>query len=374
MDFSFSEEQTLLRNSLSRYLADKYAYEVWRKFTRDEEGRDPAHWRQFAEMGLLAAPLPEAHGGLGGGAIESMVVMEEFGRALVVEPFVPTVVVGGGLLMNAGGALADAWLPKIAAGETMMAFAFAEAQGRFNLADLATTAKKQGEIYVLQGRKAVVLAAPWADQLIVTARTGGSQREAQGVSVFLVEKGAKGVSSRDYAAMSGLKASDIVFENAPARLIGEEGMALPLLEAVIDRAIAAHLAEATGAMAMLMNATVDYARTRKQFGQPIGKFQVLQHRMVDMHIAQEQARSACLMANLKLDAPDGARAISAAKAAVGKYARAVAEGAVQVHGGIGMTDELNVGHYFKRLVLLETLYGSPDHHLRRMAKLDTEAQ
>ena len=283
MDFSFSEEQTLLRNSLSRYLADNYAYEDWRKFTRDGEGRDPAHWRQFAEMGLLAAPLPEALGGLGGGAIESLVVMEEFGRALVVEPFVPTVVIAGGLLAKAGGPLAEEWLPRIAAGETIMAFAFAEAQGRFNLADLTTTAKKQGDQYVLQGQKSVVLAAPWADHFIVTARTGGSRRETAGVSAFLVEKNAKGVSSRDYAVMSGLRASDIIFENAPARLIGDEDAALPLLEAIVDRAIAAHLAEATGAVAVLMGATVEYAKTRKQFGQPIGKFQVLQHRMVDMY-------------------------------------------------------------------------------------------
>jgi alkylation response protein AidB-like acyl-CoA dehydrogenase len=374
MDFSLSEEQTLLRNSLSRYLADNYSFEDWRKFTREGDGRDPAHWRQFAEMGLFAAPLPEAQGGLGGGALESMVVMEEFGRALVVEPFVPTVVIAGGLLGSAGGALAEEWLPKIASGETVMAFAFAEAQGRFDLADLTSTAKKQGDGYVVSGQKSVALGVPWADQLIVTARTGGSQRDAQGVSVFLVEKNAEGVSSRDYAVIGGLRASDIIFENAPARLIGEADAALPVLERVVDRAIAAHLAEATGAMAMLMAATVEYAKTRKQFGQPIGKFQVLQHRMVDMHIAQEQAQSASLMANLKLDEADGARAVSAAKAAVGKYARAVAESAVQIHGGIGMTDELSVGHYFKRLVLLETLYGSPDHHLRRMAKLDSEAQ
>jgi alkylation response protein AidB-like acyl-CoA dehydrogenase len=301
-----------------------------------------------------------------------MVVMEEFGRALVLEPFVPTAVIGGGLLVKTGGALADEWLPRIAAGETVMAFAFAEAQGRFNLADLTTTAKKQGGSYLLEGRKSVVLAAPWADQLIVTARTGGAQRETAGVSVFLVEKSAKGVSCRDYVVMSGLRASEIAFENAPAHLIGDDGAALPLLEAIVDRAIAAHLAEATGAIAMLMNATVEYAKTRKQFGQPIGKFQVLQHRVVDMHIAQEQAQSAGLMANLKLGAPDGARAVSAAKAAVGKYARTVSEGAVQIHGGIGMTDELNVGHYFKRLVLLETLYGAPDHHLRRMATLDSQ--
>jgi alkylation response protein AidB-like acyl-CoA dehydrogenase len=370
MDFSFSEEQVLLRNSLSRYLGDHYTYEDWRKFTHLVDGRDPAHWRQFAEMGLLAAPLPEAQGGLGGGAIESMLVMEEFGRALVVEPFVPTVVIGGGLLAQTGGALAKEVLPKIATGEAVMAFAFAEMQGRYNLADLTTTAKKQGDTYILNGQKSVVLGAPWADTLIVTARSGGSRREAQGVCVFLVEKAAAGVSARDYAVMSGLRASEVTFEDAPGHLIGNEGAMLPLLETVVDRAIGAHLAEASGAIAVLVGATTEYAKTRKQFGQPIGKFQVLQHRMVDMFIAQQQAQSASLMANLKLDDADSARAVSAAKAAVGKYARAVAEGAVQIHGGIGMTDELAVGHYFKRLVLLETLYGSPDHHLRRMAALD----
>lgn len=369
MDFSFSEEQTLLRNSLSRYLAENYSYEDWRKFTRAPEGRDPGHWKQFAELGLFAASLPEEFGGLGGGAVESMVVMEEFGRALVVEPFVPTVVIAGGLLVEDRGAMAKEMLPKIAAGETVIAFAFAEPQSRYDLADIATTAKKQGDLYLLNGKKSVVLAAPWADRLIVTARTGGGQREEQGVSVFLVEKSAKGISAQDYAAMSGVRASDIVFENAPARLIGAEGNALASLNRVVDHAIAAHLAETLGAMTVLMSATVEYAKTRKQFGQPIGKFQVLQHRMADMFIAVEQARSASLMANLKLGDADSARAVSAAKAAVGKYAKQVGESAVQVHGGIGMTDELNVGHYFKRLMLLETLYGSRDHHLRRMASL-----
>ena len=369
MDFSFTEEQTLLRNSLSRYLADNYSYEAWRKFTRAPEGRDPGHWKQFAELGLFAAPLPEEFGGLSGGPVESMVVMEEFGRALVVEPFVPTVVIAGGLLAQAGGALAEEMLPKIAAGQTIIAFAFAEPQSRYNLADIATTAKKQGDGYVLNGKKSVVLAAPWADHLVVTARTGGGQREEQGVSVFLVEKSAKSISTLDYAAMSGIRASDIVFENAPARLIGAEGQAFAPLNGVVDRAIAAHLAETLGAIAVLMSATVDYAKTRKQFGQPIGKFQVLQHRMVDMYIAEQQSRSASLMANLKLGDADSARAVSAAKAAVGKYAKQVGESAVQVHGGIGMTDELNVGHYFKRLMLLETLYGSRDYHLRRLTAL-----
>ena len=342
----------------------------WRKFTRTPEGRDPAHWRQFAELGLFAAPLPEDYGGLGGGPVDTMVVMEEFGRALVVEPFVPTVVIGGGLLAGTGGPLSEEFLPKIAGGETVMAFAFAEARSRYNLADLTTTATKEGDGYVLNGRKSVVLAAPWSDHLIVTARTGGGQREHKGISLFLVKTDAKGVARRDYVVMSGLRASEISFENTPARLLGEEGESLPLLETVVDHAIAAHLAEAVGAMGVLERATVEYAKTRKQFGQPIGKFQVLQHRMVDMFIALEQAQSASLMANLKLKDPDGARAVSAAKAALGQYGRMVGESAVQIHGGIGMTDELAVGHYFKRLTLLETLYGSPDHHLRRMAALD----
>jgi alkylation response protein AidB-like acyl-CoA dehydrogenase len=367
MDFSFSEEQTLLRNSLSRYLAENYSYEDWRKFTRSPEGRDPSHWRQFAELGLFAAPLPEAFGGLSGGAVESMVVMEEFGRALVVEPFVPTVVVAGGLLAQADSVLAEEFLPKIAGGQTIIAFAFAEPQGRYNLADLATSAKKQGEHYLLNGQKSVVLGAPWADKLIVTARTGGERREEKGVSVFLVEKSTPSIATRDYAVMSGLRASDLSFDNTPARLIGEEGNAHPLVEAVVNRAIAAHLAEALGAIGVLLQATVEYAKTRKQFGQPIGKFQVLQHRMVDMFIAQQQAQSASLMANLKLDDRDGARSVSAAKAAVAKYAKQVGESAIQIHGGIGMTDELNVGHYVKRLALLELLYGSRDHHLRRTA-------
>ena len=369
MDFSFTEEQTLLRNSLSRYLADNYSFEDWRKFTHAPEGRDPNHWRQFAELGLFAAPLPEAFGGLGGGPVESMVVMEEFGRALVVEPFVPTVVIAGGLLAKSAGAPAEEFIPKIAGGETIIAFAFAEAQSRYNLADISTAAKKQGDSYILNGQKSVVLGARWADHLIVTARTGGGRREEKGVSVFLVDKAAKGVTARDYAVMSGLRASEISFENAPARLIGEEGASFTALESVVDHAIAAHLAEALGAIAVLMSATVEYAKTRKQFGQPIGKFQVLQHRMVDMFIAQQQAQSASLMANLKLGDADGARAVSAAKAALGKYAKQVGESAVQIHGGIGMTDELNVGHYFKRLTMLEMLYGSRDFHLRRMAAL-----
>lgn len=376
MDFNFTEEQTLLRNSVQRYLADNYKFEDWRKFTRSEAGRDPKHWAQFAELGLLAAPIPEEHGGLGGDALSSLIIMEEFGGALVIEPYIPTVVIGGGFL-NYGGsdALKGEWLPKIAGGETIMAFAFAESSGRFNLADLTTTAKKQGANFILNGQKAVVIGAPWADQLIVTARTSGGRRDSKGISVFLVDKKTRDVSTRDYPTVDSTRASEITFENVevPAsRLIGELDNGLPLIERVIDDAIAAHSAEATGAMKMLVDATVEYSKTRKQFGVPIGKFQALQHRMVDMFVNHQQSISITLMVTLKLGESEVERkmAASAAKAHIGKAGAFVGQSAVQIHGGMGMTDELNVGHYFKRLTTIDTLYGNVDHHLRRYATLD----
>jgi pimeloyl-CoA dehydrogenase small subunit len=375
MDFSFTEEQTLLRNSVSKYLADNYKFEDWRKFARSDAGRDPKHWKQFAELGLFAAALPEDHGGLGGGPVESMIIMEEFGKALVVEPYLSTVVVGGGFLKHGGAdAQKSEWLGKIAAGETMIAFAFAEPKGRYNLADLTTTAKKQGGNYVLNGQKAVVLGAPWADTLIVTARSAGGQRDRNGVSVFLVDKKAKGVSTRDYPTVDAQRASEVTFENVEvpaANLIGQADAGLPLVEKVVDEAIAAVCADASGGMKVLVDTTVEYSKTRKQFGVPIGKFQVLQHRMVDMFVQYEQSVSITLMVTLKLGESDAerAKAASAAKVTIGKAGRYVGQQAVQIHGGIGMTDELNVGHYFKRLALADTLFGNTDHHLKRYAAL-----
>ncbi|HEY6578047.1 MAG TPA: acyl-CoA dehydrogenase family protein [Rhizomicrobium sp.] len=374
MDFAYSEEQELLKNSVTRFLSDNYTFETFRKVSR-EPGWRPECWNQFAEMGLLGAALPEAHGGLGGGAVETMIVMEAFGRALVVEPYVPTVVIGGGLL-RAGGSEAQKqeWLPKIAAGEAIFAFAFAEPQGRYNLADLATTAKKQGVGYLLNGQKAVVIGAPFADRLIVTARTAGGRRDEKGVSVFLVDRRAKGVSARDYATVDGLRASEIAFENVelPAdSLVGAPDEALPLIEQITDEAIAAHCAEALGAMRVLHGSTVEYSKTRKQFGMPIGKFQVLQHRMVDMFMQVEQAASMTLMVTLKLggSATERRKAASAAKVQIGKAGRFVGQEAVQIHGGMGMTDELALGHYFKRVTMIDALYGNVDHHLKRYASL-----
>ena len=374
MDFSFTEEQTLLRNTVQSLLSDKYDFDTRRKVAKSADGWRPEIWAQFAELGLLAAPFSEEQGGLGGGAIETMIVMEEFGRHLVIEPFVETVVIAGGFLREGGSAAQqEAHIPGIIGGETVWAFAYAEPQGRYNLADLTTTAKKDGSGYVINGYKAVVLGAPWAQKLIVTARTSGGQRDRDGVSVFIVDKSAAGVSTRDYPTVDGRRASEITFENVKVdadALIGAEGKGLPLVEKITDQAIAALSAEAIGCMKELNTATVEYCKTRKQFGVPIGKFQVLQHRMVDMFMAYEQSVSMTYMVNLKLDENDAERtkAAAGAKVQIGKAGRYVGQQAVQLHGGMGMTDELNVGHYFKRLTMIDTQFGNVDYQLKRYSE------
>ena len=379
MDFSFSEEQTLLRNTVQAFLQDKYDFETRRKIAKTPEGWRPDYWQQFAELGLLAAPFPEELGGLGGGHIETMIVMEEFGRFLVVEPYVETVVLAGGLIADLGSdAQKEALIPGIVGGETVWTFAYAEPQGRFNLADLTTTAKKDGDGYVLNGYKCVVMAAPWADKLIVSARTSGGQRDKDGVSLFIVDKSADGVSTRDYPTVDGRRASEVTLENVKVgadALLGEEGKALPAIEKVTDFAIGALCAEAVGNMKELNDATVEYCKTRKQFGVPIGKFQVLQHRMVDMFMAYEQSVSMTYMVNMKLDesAEERAKAAAGAKVQIGKAGRFVAQQAVQLHGGMGMTDELNVGHYFKRLTMIDTQFGNVDYQLKRYSTVSEAA-
>jgi alkylation response protein AidB-like acyl-CoA dehydrogenase len=332
------------------------------------------NWATFAELGLLAAPFTEDQGGLGGGPIETMIIMEEFGRGLVVEPFLGTVVLGGGFLRHgASKAQQEKYIPEIIEGKRVLAFAFAEPQGRYNLADLAVTAKKSGAGYTLNGHKAVVIGAPWADTLVVTARTSGGQRDAKGVSVFIVDKKTKGISCRDYPTVDGLRASEITFENVAVgadALIGEIDNGLPLVERVVDEGIAALSAEAIGSMKVLNDMTVEYCKTRKQFGVPIGKFQVLQHRMVDMFMNYEQSVSITYMVTLKLneDAAERRKAASAAKVQIGKAGRFIGQQAVQLHGGMGMTDELAVGHYFKRLTMIDTMFGNVDYHLRRYSE------
>lgn len=372
MDFNFSDEQNMLRDSIAKFAAAEYEFEKRRAALKSEDGWKK-NWAAFAELGLLAAPLPEEYGGLGGGPVDVMVVMEEFGKALVVEPYLQTVVLGGGFLKHAGSsAQKDEHLNAIAAGERIISFAYAEPQGRYTLSDLTTTAKKDGKGYVLNGHKAVAIGAPQADHFIVTARTGGSQRDAKGVSVFIVPKNAKGVTTRDYTTVDAFRASDVYFENVALgaeHLIKED--ALPLVEQVIDEGIAGLCAEATGAMKQMHALTLEYARGRKQFGVPIASFQVLQHRMVDMFNETELASSMTYMVTLKLDAPaqERARAAAAAKVQIGKSGRFVGQGAIQVHGGMGMTDEMKVGHYFKRATIIDTQFGNVDHHLKRYVAL-----
>jgi alkylation response protein AidB-like acyl-CoA dehydrogenase len=375
MDFSFTEEQTLLRNSVQKFVSGAYDFDTRRAIITSDAGWRPAYWSQIAELGLLGAAIPEDFGGLGGSVVDTMVIMEEFGRGLVVEPYLGTVVIGAGLLTAVGSAAQkEELLPQIAGGELVLALAYAEPQGRFNLADLVTTAKAQGSDFVLNGHKAVVIGAPWAHKLIVSARTSGGQRDANGISLFLVDANAPGVSLRSYPTVDGLRASEVTFENVkvPASaLIGTLDDGLASLEMIADHAIAALSAEAIGAMKVLNDTTVEYCKTRKQFGVPIGKFQVLQHRMVDMFMAYEQSVSITYMVTLKLDeaVEERKKAASAAKVQIGKAGRFIGQQAVQLHGGMGMTDELKVGHYFKRLTMIDAQFGNVDYHLKRYAQL-----
>jgi alkylation response protein AidB-like acyl-CoA dehydrogenase len=375
MDFSFTEEQGLLRDSVAAYLGDHYDFDKRREAIASPAGWRPEVWKAFAEdLGILGAAFPEDVGGLGGGPLETMVVMEEFGRALVVEPYIPTVVIGGGFLRRAGTDFAGELIGRIISGEVVTAFAWAERQGRYSLSNIATSASPDGTGWVLNGQKAVVVAAPWATHLIVTARTGGAQSDLEGVSVFLVEKSAAGVVTRDYPTVDGRRASEITFENVhvPAEgLIGDAGAALPLIEQVVDEAIAAQCAEACGVLRKLHEGTLDYTKQRKQFGRPIAAFQVLQHRMVDMFMQVEQSISMTYMAHIRLTdpAPERAKAISAAKVQIGRACKFVGQNAIQLHGGMGVTDEMAIGHYFKRGTMIEGEFGSVDHHLRRYERL-----
>jgi alkylation response protein AidB-like acyl-CoA dehydrogenase len=375
MDFSFTEEQTLLRDSLAAFLADTYDFDKRRVAVASAAGWRPQIWKALAEdLGILGASFPEELGGLGGGPTEIMVVMEEFGKALVVEPYLGTVVIGGGFLKRAGRESASEMIGRIIEGTATLAFAWAEPQGRYCLHDIAVTARKEGAGYVLNGQKAVVVGAPYASHLIVTARTGGARRDEGGVSVFLVDKGAKGVIARDYPTVDGQRASEIVFENVAVgadALIGPEGEAAPLVSEVVDEALAAVCAEACGVLRKLHEGTLEYTRQRKQFGAPIASFQVLQHRMVDMFIQVEQAVSMTYMAHIKLgeSALERAKAVSAAKVQIGRACRFVGQNAIQLHGGMGMTDEMAIGHYFKRATMIEGLFGSVDHHLARYESL-----
>lgn len=376
MDFGFSDEQDLLRTSLQSYLRARYPFEQRNTTSRSEPGWSPDIWHAFAqELGILGATLPEAAGGLGGNAVDTMVIMEELGAALVLEPYLETAVIAAGLLAGAGR---EAELAAIAQGWARYAYAWAEPGSRYRYADVATRAVRQGDGWVLDGEKSVVTAAPWATHLIVTARTAGQAGDREGVSLFLVDPQAAGVTMRLYPTIDGRRAADIALAGVQLgaeALIGTAGDALPLIEQVGDAAIAAIGAEAVGVMRRMLQDTIAYTKERRQFGQPISNFQALQHRMVDMFMQIELATSAVYLAALSLDAApaERARAASACKVTLGNACRFVGQNAVQLHGGMGMTDELAIGHYFKRLTVIDSEFGSGDYHLARFADLSAAA-
>lgn len=379
MDFSLSDEQVMLRDTLSRYLAQSDPFDARLKRRTTKPTGDATLWRALAqELGIVGAALPEAAGGLGGGAVETMVIMEALGEALAVTPYLSTVVLAGTVLQRAGGAQAGALLAAITTGEAQVALAALEADSRHALAAVATTATRDGNGWRIDGAKAVVLGAPDADHLIVSARTAGDTRDVRGVSLFLVSRDAAGVTRHDYRLIDATPAADVVLDGVrlPANaLLGPEGEAVPLLEEANDAATAAVCAEAAGVMRRMLTDTVGYTKERKQFGQPLAAFQVLQHRMVDMFMAVEQAQSAAYLATLKMGEPaaERARAVSAAKAVVTDGVRFVGQNAVQLHGAMGMTDELAVGHYFKRATAIEQQFGGGDHHLKRYVALGRAA-
>jgi pimeloyl-CoA dehydrogenase small subunit len=372
VDFDYSEEQRLLDDTVRRLVKDEYEFAKRKKYMAEPQGFSPALWAKYAELGLLGLPFAEEYGGFGGGGIETMIVMEAFGRGLALEPYLATVVLGGGLVALAGSdAQKSAILPEIAAGNLKLAFAHGERHSRYDLAHVDATAKPQGGGFVLNGHKTIVLHGGAAHKFIVSARVGGSAKEASGISLFLVDRDAKGVTVRDFPTVDGLRAADVTLADVSVggdALLGPRDGALPLIVRAVDRAVTALCAEAVGIMETLNAMTLDYIKTRKQFGVAIGSFQVLQHRMVDMTIAAEQAKSMEVLAAMSIDGQDQRereRAVSAAKVQIGLSGRLVGQQAIQLHGGIGMTDEYAAGHYFKRLSSIEYSFGDTDYHLDR---------
>lgn len=376
MNFDLSEEQTMLRDAAQKFLRAEYGFDARNKIAASEPGMSREHWRRFGEFGWLGVALPEADGGFGGGIVETIQVAEALGAALVAEPYLASTVLGAQAVARAGNpAQRSTWLPGLASGELILSLAHTEVDARHDLAHVQTRATAKGGGWVLSGRKSGVLGAPWADGFVVVARTSGAVNERRGISLFLVGARTPGVQVAGYKVYDGSRAGDLRLDDVvlgEGALLGTEGEGQALLEHLIDLGIVAACADALGAMGALLRKTGEYVSTRKQFDVPIASFQVIQHRLVDMFAAVEATRSLVLMAALHaehLDAAVRSRTVSAAKAAIGERAHFVAQQAVQLHGGVGMTEELDIGHYFRRLTLFCNLFGSSDHHLQRFAAL-----
>ncbi|MFN0038534.1 MAG: acyl-CoA dehydrogenase family protein [Burkholderiales bacterium] len=379
MDFSLTEEQQMLKDSVDRFLEKNFNFDARRKMLADRQPMHPQLWQGLASLGVLGVPFSEDFGGFGGGGVETMLVMDSLGRHLALEPYLASVVLAGGCIDLA----AAEWqkkilLPKIIDGSTLLAFAHAEPGARFNLGHVQTRAVREGNNFVLQGEKALVLHGAVAEKFIVSARTSGEAGDAQGVTLFIVEAGEEKLGGQEYPLFDGTRALDLQLDDiqlGPESVIGTLDQGMPVIEAVADRAMAALCAEAVGIMAALHAATVEYLKTRQQFGQPIGRFQALQHRAVDMLIQVEQARSMAMLAASNADSPNIAqrrRNIAAAKELIGRAGRYVGQQAIQLHGGMGMTDELIVGHYVKRLTAIDILFGNASYQRARFAAMSGE--
>ena len=376
MDLSLSEEQRLLGDAAGRFIAGRYSFEQRRAILQSREGFSRDIWREFADLGWLGLSVPEEFGGLGAGPVETGLVMEALGRALVLEPYLATAVISVSLIGDLGTQSQKSdMLPAIAEGKSVLAFAQAEPQARFALDDVATTATRAGGGWRLTGRKDLVLGAPWADALLVTARMSGGQRDRTGIGVFVVPAKSAGLSVADFQTLDGARASNIIFKDVPGTALGDNADALPAIERATDIAIAAMASEAAGCMQVLLDTTIAYTKQRIQFGKPLADNQVLRHRMASMAVKLEEARASALNVILNIDADPltRARAASSAKVKVGRAGRFIAEQAVQLHGGMGVTEELNVGAYFKRLMAIDVIFGSPEFHLQRHARLSRQA-
>jgi alkylation response protein AidB-like acyl-CoA dehydrogenase len=373
VDFTLSSDQTLIKESVDRFIADAYGFDERMKLSTSADGFSRDHWKTFAELGWLGIALPEDRGGFGGTPVETMILMEAFGKGLVLEPFVPTVVLGGTALAFGGThAGHHDLLAKMIEGDLLLSLAYAEENSRYDYTIVATTAKRDGTDLVVNGKKRAVMYGAAADTLVVSVRTSGGDHDRDGISLVLIDRDAPGVTIESYPTVDGQRAADVTFANvrvAADAVLGEVGKGLSLLEFVLDGGVAALCAEAVGNMSVMQKTTVEYIKQREQFGVPIGSFQALQHRAVDMLIEVELSRSMLYYGTVAIS-PDGdtsyrKRAVSATKAQIGRSGRIVGESAIQLHGGIGMSEEYMVGHYFKRMSMLTLALGDTDFHLRR---------
>lgn len=364
-----TEEQRLLKESVDRFVAERYGFAERRRLASSELGFSEDHWKLMAELGWLALPFEEAYGGLGAGSAEVAILMEAFGRALAVEPYASTVVLAGGLLAATGSeAQKRALLPRIGEGELRLAFAHAEPESGFDLAHVAARATEAHGAFRLSGRKAVVVQAAAAHQLLVSARVEGEALDPRGIALFLVDRDASGLRVESYPTVDGLRAGEVVLSETPAERMGD-GEALEAIETAVHRTIVALGAEAVGSMGALVHDTTAYLKTRHQFGVPLASFQALQHRLVDLYVDYELSRALVFRAAASIDSEEpeeAAHTASAVKAQIGKAGRRIGKEAIQLHGGMGMTDDLPVGHYFKRLTMIDVSFGNADAHLKRL--------